>query len=58
LDFAPERNVLREDLAAGLRALQVQDYLVFYRVEEERVLILRVIHGARDITDDMFGQLA
>jgi len=55
LDFAPERYVLREDLAAGLRALQVQGYLIFYRVEEERVLILRVIHGARDITDDMFS---
>ena len=26
-----------------------QDYLVFYRVEEEQIEILRVLHGSRDL---------
>ncbi|MCY7335254.1 MAG: type II toxin-antitoxin system RelE/ParE family toxin [Chamaesiphon sp.] len=26
-----------------------RDYLVFYRVQEERIEILRVLHGARDL---------
>ena len=31
------------------RIKNFQDYLVFYRVQEDRVEILRVLHGARDL---------
>ena len=31
------------------RIKKFQDYLVFYRVQEERIEILRVLHGARDL---------
>ncbi|MTJ28487.1 type II toxin-antitoxin system RelE/ParE family toxin [Aphanizomenon sp. UHCC 0183] len=28
-----------------------KDYLIFYKVQEEQVEILRVLHGARDLED-------
>jgi len=32
----------------GLRCSVVGNYVTYYRIVEERVLILRVVHGARD----------
>jgi toxin ParE1/3/4 len=40
----------REELLAGLRSLSVGNYVVYYRVRENRVQIVRVLHGARDVT--------
>ncbi|TAE49913.1 MAG: type II toxin-antitoxin system RelE/ParE family toxin, partial [Oscillatoriales cyanobacterium] len=28
-----------------------QDYLIFYRIQDDRVEVLRVLHGARDLED-------
>jgi toxin ParE1/3/4 len=39
----------RPDFGPGYRTLAVGDYLVVYRVETEDALILRVLHGRRDI---------
>lgn len=33
-----------------VRELLVQSYRVFYRVEAERLLVLAVIHGSRDLS--------
>ncbi len=33
------------------RIKNFKDYLIFYKVEEERVEVLRVLHGARDLED-------
>ena len=33
----------------GLRSLPVENYLIFYRVRDDTVEVLRVIHGARDL---------
>jgi toxin ParE1/3/4 len=38
-----------EDLRPGMRSLSVGDYVIIYRVENNDVLILHVIHGRRDI---------
>lgn len=38
-----------EDLARmGYRYLVVENYLVFYTIEEETILVHRILHGARD----------
>jgi len=37
------------DLRPGLRSFPVGEYVVIYRVEDEDVLILRVVRGSRDI---------
>jgi len=39
----------RDDLRQGLRAFPVGRYLVLYRVDGDDALILRVVHGRRDL---------
>jgi toxin ParE1/3/4 len=38
-----------DDLRPGLRSLVSGEYVIFYRVESEDVLILHILHGHRDI---------
>lgn len=37
------------DLQQGLRTFPAGDYVIFYRIEDGDILVLRVIHGSRDI---------
>jgi toxin ParE1/3/4 len=46
----PERGAMRDDVQKGLRMLVEGKYLIFYRVFEGCVEVLRVIHGSRDLT--------
>lgn len=43
-----------EDLRPGLRSFAVGDYVILYRIEDEDVVILRVLHGSRNMAA-MFG---
>lgn len=45
----PESGRSRSELARGVRSLPVKRYIIFYRVTETTIDILRVLHGARDI---------
>ena len=46
----PNRGTPRDDLVAGMRTLTYRRRTVIaYRVADETVEILRVLHGARDI---------
>jgi toxin ParE1/3/4 len=40
----------REDLVPGTRVFPVGEYLILYRLDGEDVLIQRVIHGSRDLS--------
>ena len=44
----PEAGRRRPELKVGLRSFPVGNYVVYYRIAERRVQILRVGHGARD----------
>ena len=50
----PNRQRERTELMAGLRALHVNGYLIFYRVEPDFAAILRVLHVSRNITAKLF----
>ena len=39
----------RPEIRPGLRSIVHRSYVVFYRPTSEGILVLRVIHGARDI---------
>jgi len=39
----------RDDLIVGLRVLPFKKYLIFYRLQNEALQIVRVLHGSRDI---------
>jgi toxin ParE1/3/4 len=43
-----------EDFGAGCRSVTVGEYVIVYCVENEDALILRVVHGRRDL-DTLFG---
>jgi toxin ParE1/3/4 len=49
----PKRQRIRANLGAGIRAARYRKYLMFYRVEGETVTIVRVLHGAREITQKL-----
>ncbi len=40
----------REDLAPSLRSSVVSPYVIFYRPREDGIEIIRVLHGARDLS--------
>ena len=39
----------RYELRPNLRCFSVGSYVVYYQPEEERIRIVRVLHGARDV---------
>jgi len=43
-----------EDFGPGCRTLAVGEYVIVYCIENEDALILRVVHGRRDL-DALFG---
>jgi plasmid stabilization system protein ParE len=40
--------------ALGIRRRPFRDYLIFYRVNDKAVEVLRILHGARDIDALLF----
>ena len=45
-----------EELAPGLRSFPVGHYLIFYRPLEDGIQLIRLLHGARDITPEFFAE--
>ncbi len=43
-------------LAANLRSFPVGNYLIFYRPMADGIGVVRVLHGARDITPEYFEE--
>lgn len=51
------RGKLRNDLAEDVRTLVFEGRAtIAYRVEQDRVRIIRVIHAGRNVTSDLFDQ--
>ena len=50
----PNSGVDSAHLLRGMRRVFVRDYVVFYRHESGKALIIRVLHGARDIDASLF----
>ena len=49
LSVAPLAGRVRDELGFGLRCLPVDRYLVFYRVLQADVEVVRILHGGRDL---------
>lgn len=50
-EFPESGRIIPEAEAPSLREVIVQGYRVMYRLESDRVLILAVMHGNRDVAD-------
>jgi toxin ParE1/3/4 len=46
----PQLGRLRPEIAEAARSLNVGNYLVLYRIVTRTVEVVRVAHGARDLT--------
>jgi toxin ParE1/3/4 len=46
----PELGRSRPDIAEAARSLNVGNYLILYRIEARAIEVVRIIHGARDLT--------
>ena len=57
LPSQPRMGRDRADLAPGVRSVVVGKHLVFFRSSDATIEVLRVIHGARNITPEMFEGL-
>jgi toxin ParE1/3/4 len=45
----PQIGAPREDLAPGYRSLPVGRHVIFYRVADDEIVILRVLHQRMDV---------
>jgi toxin ParE1/3/4 len=50
----PARQRVRAELRTEVRAVSISHYLIFYRINGDRVRIIRVLHGSRNITAKLF----
>lgn len=55
LTLHPFSGAPREDIAPGIRHLVVGEYLTLYRVNDDAIEIVRVLHGHRNIEADDLG---
>jgi toxin ParE1/3/4 len=56
LPKSPYIGVERDTLGKDIRMLPLKTYQIFYRVETNRIVLLRVLHSARNITPLYFNQ--
>jgi toxin ParE1/3/4 len=53
----PHSGRARDELFRGVRSIAVEAYVVFYRVGNSAIEIVRVLHGRRDV-DAIFARSA
>jgi toxin ParE1/3/4 len=45
----PETGRIRDDIAPGVRSVVIRPYVAFFRPQGGTILVLRILHGRRDI---------
>jgi toxin ParE1/3/4 len=45
----PELGPKRDDLVPNFRSFPVRNYLIFYRIIDDGIEIMRVVHGAQNL---------
>ena len=55
LPTQPKTGRPRDDLASGLRSVVVGRYVVFFLPTDEELVIVRILHGSRNITPELFS---
>jgi toxin ParE1/3/4 len=55
LAYHPYSGIARDEIAPGIRHLVVGQYLTLYRIHDDAVQIVRVLHGRRDISSEAVG---
>jgi toxin ParE1/3/4 len=50
LAMFPESGPLRPEIGDTVRSLVCRNYLILYRIHRRQVEVVRIVHGARDLT--------
>jgi toxin ParE1/3/4 len=45
----PKMGRARHEIRLHLRSIRYQNHVIFYRIQHKSVIILRVLHGSRDL---------
>lgn len=53
----PNSGRLRPELGHGVRSFPIVPFVVFHRVDGKNVVVLRVLHGRRDIREPLLSLL-
>ena len=51
----PEMGQARDRLSPGLRSVVKDNYVIFYYLNDDRIEIVRVLHGRRDVENEMLS---
>jgi toxin ParE1/3/4 len=54
LSALPESAPLRPELRPDMRSFPVSRYILYFDYSATELRLIRVVHGARDITSDLF----
>jgi toxin ParE1/3/4 len=46
---SPEIGRKREELGSELRSFPIKNYIIFYRISNSNIQVIRILHAARDI---------
>jgi toxin ParE1/3/4 len=49
LELFPLFGRARDELKVGLRSFVIRKYVVFYRIWQDTPVVVRVVHGSRDL---------
>jgi toxin ParE1/3/4 len=49
----PEWGRQRDEYFPGCRGLVVEQHVIFYRLTDEEIVVLRILHGTQDATDQV-----
>ena len=52
----PRLGVLRDDIRAGYYCYRVSQHYIFYRLNDEKIEVVRILHTKRKMTRDLFSQ--
>ena len=52
LDF-PAMGRSRDDLGPGFRSRRVEQHVIYYRVEDDAILIARILHVRREVKREL-----
>lgn len=55
LPTQPKTGRPRDDLVAGMRSMVVGRYIIFFLPNDNEIVIVRILHGSRNITPELFS---
>jgi len=53
--LAPQGYRSRPEFGPDMRSVVMQSYIIFYKLAEDRIRIMRIVHGSQDFSDIDFG---